>query len=82
MFEPGCRGETKCSLRDICSSHVLEKSPNGWRGKEGEGEGGGGERRGSALSDSVFLACTIQLITRQEDTQGSRVLVLLHFNVH
>lgn len=25
VFVPGCRGETKCSLRDICCSHVLLK---------------------------------------------------------
>lgn len=81
MFEPGFRGETKCSLGDICCSHVLEKGPNERR-RRSRVDRVLGEKSVALLSSCSVLACTIRLITRQEDAEGCSVRVLIHVNFH
>lgn len=70
MSEPRCLswdagGETKCSLRDICCSHVLEKGLNEWRGRRGVARAW--ESSMAVLSPhSLLLARRTHLITTQE----------------
>ena len=83
MFEPGCRGGEQNVLSGTSASAMcLKKALMDGGGRRGMPRVLG-ESSGALLSSgSVFLACTIHLITRQEDTQGCRARVLIHFNFH